>query len=457
MPDAPPRFSLLGPLAVTLDGEPVSLGGQKRRALLATLLLEPKRVVSRDRLIDALWGEDPPDTARNTVQVYVSQLRKLLPEGMLETAPPGYRLAVEPDTVDVFEFVRLSEEGRAALAAGDAARAAETLRTALALWRGPPLADLAWEPFAQSEIVRLEELRLAALEDRIDADLALGRHGQLVSELEQLVAEHPLRERLRGQLMLALYRSGREAEALEAYQATRRALVDELGIEPSPALQQLETAILRQDPSLVASAPGPSGTVTMLFTDIEGSTRLVRELSERYAEVLATHRRIVRAAVDESGGTEIDTQGDAFFFAFPRARDAVLSAAAAQRALGEEKWPEGHALRVRMGIHTGEPGLGEEGYHGLGVVRAARICAAGHGGQVLLSEATRSLLEDGQLRDLSLRDLGEHQLKDLARAERIFQLVGRGLADDFPPLRTTAVAPPLPLAGAEERPLPAAR
>ena len=198
------QFSLLGPLSVTSNGEAVALGGQKRRALLAVLLLEPNQVVSRDRLIDALWGEEPPDTARNTIQVYVSQLRKLLPDGMLETAPPGYRLVVESDAIDLFEFVRLSEEGRTALGAGDAAAGADSLRAALALWRGPPLADLAWEPFAQAEIVRLDELRLAALEDRIDADLALGRHGQLIGELEQLVAEHPLRERLRAQLMLAL-------------------------------------------------------------------------------------------------------------------------------------------------------------------------------------------------------------------------------------------------------------
>src|ERR671937_2282672 len=257
MPDARPHFSLLGPLAVSLDGEPVALGGEKRRALLGTLLLEANRVVSRDRLIDALWGEDPPDTARNTVQVYVSQLRKLLPEGALETAPPGYRLAVEPDTVDLFEFVRLSEEGRTALAAGDATDAADTLREALALWRGPALADLAWEPFAQAETVRLEELRVAALEERIDADLALGRHGQLVSELEGLVTEHPLRERLRGQLMLALYRSGREADALAVYQRARRTLVDELGLEPSEALRKLERAILAHDPALNAPEVGP--------------------------------------------------------------------------------------------------------------------------------------------------------------------------------------------------------
>src|SRR5213596_2292853 len=245
-----PVFSLLGPLTATVEGTPIELGGQKRRALLAALLLRAGEVVRRDELIDALWGEDPPDTARNTIQVYVSQLRKLLPEGMLETAPPGYRLVVETDAIDLFEFVRLSEEGRTALGTGDAARAADTLRNALALWRGAPLADLPWEPFAQAEIVRLEELRLAAHEDRIDADLALGRHGQLVGELEGLVAEHPLRERLRGQLMLALYRSGRQADALAVYQRARRALVDELGIEPGELLRKLERAILEQDPSL---------------------------------------------------------------------------------------------------------------------------------------------------------------------------------------------------------------
>jgi len=253
-----PQFRLLGPLAVTVEGEPLALGGQKRRALLAALLLEANRIVSRDRLIDALWGEEPPDTARNTIQVYVSQLRKLLPEGTLETAPPGYRLAVDPEAIDLFRFIQLTQQARAALTVGNASDAAETLREALALWRGPALADLAWEPLAQGEVVRLEELRLAALEDRIDADLALGRHGQVRGELESLVAEHPLRERLRGQLMLSLYRSGRQADALAVYQRARKALVDELGIEPGEALRKLERAILAQDPSLEPPVTGMS-------------------------------------------------------------------------------------------------------------------------------------------------------------------------------------------------------
>jgi predicted ATPase/DNA-binding SARP family transcriptional activator len=277
-----PQFSLLGPLSVSSDGEPIALGGQKRRALLAVLLLEVNQVVSRDRLIDALWGEEPPDTARNTIQVYVSQLRKLLPEGMLETAPPGYRLAVDTEAIDLFEFVRLSEEGRAALSTGDAARAADTLRNALALWRGAPLADLPWEPFAQAEIVRLEELRLTAHEDRIDADLALGRHGQLVGELEGLVAEHPLRERLRAQLMLALYRSGRQADALAVYQRARRTLVDELGIEPGESLRKLERAILAHDPSLnvPAARPGLPRRAPIPATPLLGRERELAALAE---------------------------------------------------------------------------------------------------------------------------------------------------------------------------------
>ena len=252
----PPRFRLLGPLEVAVDSVPVALGGQKQRAILATMLLEPNRIVSGDRLIDAVWGEIPPETARNTIQVYISQLRKRLPAGALETVPPGYRLAVDPATIDLFEFVRLCDEGRSALASGDAALAAETLRAALALWRGAALADLVSVPFAQTEILRLEELRAAASEDRIDADLALGRHVELIPELESLSGEYPLRERLRAQLMLALYRSGRQADALTAYQRARATLVEALGIEPGDALRRLERAILSHDPSLELAAPG---------------------------------------------------------------------------------------------------------------------------------------------------------------------------------------------------------
>jgi DNA-binding SARP family transcriptional activator len=240
------EFRLLGPLEAVADGEPLQLGGQKQRALLALLLLDANRVVSTDRLADALWGEEPPRTAVTSLQNFVSQLRKLLGPETVVTRPPGYQLSIAPEQFDLEQFRRLVDQARGEPPEARAAR----LRQALALWRGPPLADLEFESFAQSEIARLGELRLSVLEDRIEAELEAGLHSELVGELESLADEHPLRERLRGQLMLALYRSGRQAEALQIYHDTRRVLVDELGIDPSTTLQHLHGAILRQDPAL---------------------------------------------------------------------------------------------------------------------------------------------------------------------------------------------------------------
>ena len=244
------EFRILGPFEVVEHDQPVVLGGPKQRALLVALLLHRGEVVSIDRLIDELWGERPPATAAKTLQVYVSNLRKALGDGLLVTRGHGYLLQSAPGQLDLDRFEVLVGEGRQALEEGDARRASDRLREALVLWRGPPLADFAYERFAQSEIMRLEEERLAALEDRIDADLALGKHTVLVGELDALVREHPLRERLQAQLMLALYRSGRQADALERYQDARRVLIDQLGIEPGPELKELERAILAQDRSL---------------------------------------------------------------------------------------------------------------------------------------------------------------------------------------------------------------
>jgi DNA-binding SARP family transcriptional activator len=249
------EFRILGPFEARQDGEVVRIGGPKQRALLAILVLNANQPVSVDRLIEELWGGTPPGSAAHSIEVYVSQLRKALGNsGVIVTQRPGYRLEVDPDHIDLHRFESLVAEGRDALGAGDPETGAARLREALGLWRGGPLGDFAFETFAQSAIGRLEELRLAALEDRIDADLALGRHTQVIGELEGLVSEHTLRERPRGQLMLALYRAGRQAEALEAYAATRAVLVEELGIEPSPALQRLERAILNQDASLELDA-----------------------------------------------------------------------------------------------------------------------------------------------------------------------------------------------------------
>jgi YVTN family beta-propeller protein len=248
-------FRILGPLEVLDEERRLDVGGGKQRSVLAVLLLHANEVVSSDRLIEELWPKEPPPSAAKIVQVHVSRLRKALDgagEGILRTRGHGYELHVEPGQLDLDRFRRLLEDGREALAANDPDKAGERLRSALALWRGPPLAEFAYDSFAQEEIARLEELHLAALEERIEADLAVGRHDAVVQDLEQLVGRHPLRERLRGQLMLALYRSGRQAEALEVYRDARRTLADELGLEPSPTLQQLERAILAHDEVLRA-------------------------------------------------------------------------------------------------------------------------------------------------------------------------------------------------------------
>ena len=246
------EFRILGPLEAIAEGRALTLGGSRQRALLALLLTRANEVVSTDRLIDELWGAQPPKTAANALQYHVSQLRRTLaPGGTIVTRGPGYLIRVEPHELDLFLFERLVTDAQRS----SPEVAAGLLRDALRLWRGPALADVAHESFAQTEILRLDELRLSALDLRLEADLALGRHGELVGELELLVREHPLRERLRAQLMRALYGCGRQAEALDVYRETRRLLVDELGIEPSAALRELETAILRQDASSDAREP----------------------------------------------------------------------------------------------------------------------------------------------------------------------------------------------------------
>jgi DNA-binding SARP family transcriptional activator len=249
-----PEFRILGPIEVLAgNGEPLRLEGQKQRAVLAVLLLHANHVVSTEFLVDALWGESPPRTATTSLQNSISALRKLLGPDVLLTRPPGYRLAVDPDSIDLDRFERLVASARDL----EPEKRSERLREALALWRGEPLAEVAFEPFAMPEVRRLEELRLATVEDRIDADLACERYANLVPELESLVGRHPLRERLRGQLMLALYHSGRQGDALHAFQDARRTLVEELGLEPSPQLQELQAQILRQEvprPRLTAAA-----------------------------------------------------------------------------------------------------------------------------------------------------------------------------------------------------------
>jgi DNA-binding SARP family transcriptional activator len=409
--------------------EHVRLDAAKLKALLALLLMRAREVCPSGRLVDELWEGSPPESGVKLLQVYVSQLRKQLHvdgEPVLVTRGGGYLLDVDPEHIDARRFERLVREG-VSLRKAEPAAAVEAFSNALGLWRGPPLADFRYAAFAQPEVDRLEELRLIALEERFEAELALGEHAGLVGELEWLVSQEPLRERLHAQLMLALYRSGRQVEAQEVYRRLRETLVEELGIEPGPELRDLYGALLRHDQSLltpIAPAPParalPTGTLTFVFTDVASSTQLLREIGpERYAELLVGHRRILRDVFAAHGGVEVDTQGDSFFYVFERAGDAVAAAAAAQEAL------EGGPMLVRIGVHTGEPFATEDGYVGVDVHRAARIAAIAVGGQVLISQTTCDLVAG-----VDMRDLGRHRLKDLEEAEQIYQL---GL-DEFPPL-----------------------
>ncbi len=396
------EFRVLGPLEVR-DGErSLPLAGAKQRALLALLLVNANRVVSRDRMIDELWGERPPETAVQSLQVYVSRLRKLLPPERLLTRPPGYLLEVEPEELDVQRFERLLAEGRAA--AGDPEHASRLLHEALALWRGPPLAEFAFDGFAQAEIGRLEDLRLAAVEERVEADLALARPAELIGELEALVAEHPHRERLRGQLMLALYRSGRQAEALAAYQAARRALVDELGIEPSAGLQRLEKQILTQDEELdlarqmvaqPSRAPTPAlerKTVTVLFADLAMADEAEKDPEQAGVFFDRIHDEAA-AEIEAAGGTIEKGLAGALLATFgaetARQEDHALRAvSAALAARNRLAGVFGETLSLRMGVASGEVILGRPGSFvtGTPVAEAARLVRFAQPGEVVVGD-----------------------------------------------------------------------
>jgi DNA-binding SARP family transcriptional activator len=406
---------LLGPIEAERDGVAVNLGGPKPRALLTALALDLGHVVSVDHLVEALWPGDAPDTAPHAVQVYVSQLRKALGP-VIATRPPGYVLELDPDDVDVHLFARLAEEGRGALR-GDDPEAAETaLREALALWRGPALADFVYEPFAQTEIARLEELRTVVVEERIEADLALGRHAELVSELEALVEAQPHRERPRAQLMLALYRSGRQADALSAYRAARAALVDELGIEPGPELKGLEAAILRQDGSLLLEA-GPAKPAmqyrrlaSILFVDVVESMALGERLDpEALGSVQRRYFETVSAALTRHGGTVEKYAGDAVMAAFGvpisheddalRAARAAFEIQAGIEALNEQLARDhGVELAIRIGIAAGEvvvtsTGAGQRFVAGDSVGIAARLQHEAEPGEIVVGEVVARLID----------------------------------------------------------------
>jgi predicted ATPase/DNA-binding SARP family transcriptional activator len=483
------EFRILGPLEVLDEGRRVALGGRKPRALLALLLLHRGETLGTERLIDELWGERPPATAAKSLRVHVSRLRGALSAGagergdqLVVTRGHGYQLVLDPERLDAQRFERLVGEGRRELALGRPERAVVALEEGLSLWRGRPLDDLAYEPFAHQPIARLDDMRVAATEELVEARLALGRHADVLAELGQLIAEHPYRERLRAQLMLALYRCERQADALQAYQDARRALVEGLGIEPGKRLRELERAMLAQDPALAtpaappsddhdeAAAPAadlPTGVVTFLLTDVEGSSSLWEADAGAMAAALELHDELVASAVDAHGGRLLKAkgEGDSTLTVFRRASDAAACAVETQMALRNARWPGGLDLRVRVALHTGEAHEREGDYFGPALNRAARLRSLARGGVTVLSQATAEIVRERMPPGTELVEQGRQELYGLSRPENVFELRAisqTGVADE-PALdapRTMATAAPDALGGLPASPpahLPAPR
>lgn len=381
-------------------------------------------VVPADTLVESLWGEDPPRTADKALQTHISALRRTLGDGFVLTQGAGWVLA--DSEVDASRYKTATRLGRAAAAAGDTSQAVARFDEALALWRGIP--ELPDGRRGTSEKTRWMEGHAALVEDRADALLATGRAAEVIGDLEAAIADAPLRERRWGQLMLALYRAGRQGEALGAYQRARALLADELGVDPGPELRRLEAAIVAQDSSLdIAVAqhvPSVTRAVTFLLTDIEGSTAAWEAEAGAMAAALARHDELIEHVVTSRGGRLIKTrgEGDATFSVFERPSAAASAAVELQDAIAHEPWALRQPIRVRVALHTGEVELRDGDYFGRAVNRVARLRSLAEGGQILCSGATAELVIDSLADDVVLTDLGMRQLRNLARPEHVFEL-----------------------------------
>jgi DNA-binding SARP family transcriptional activator/WD40 repeat protein len=425
---------VLGSLEVEGHDGSLEVGGPKERAALAVLAAHVDEVVSGELLIDALWGDQPPRSAAKLVQNLVLRLRKALGRDLIETRPGGYVLRVEPDAVDARRFERLVAEGRTLASRNEMPAALAALTEAVGLWRGRPLGELADWPPVQPQVTQLEELHRCAEEELAEAALAVAHHREWVPRLEALVTEEPLRERRWGLLMVALYRSGRQTDALRAYQRARAAL-GELGLEPGPELRLVERAVAAQESALTwptsdqTQLPAtPTGVVTFLLTDVARSSQLWERSPEGMAAALERYDAMIADAVIAAGGTMLKTRGDgeSRISVFARVSAAVAGAVAARDALAAEPWPDAAELGVRMAIHIGEAHERDGDYRGPTVDRAARLRELGSGDEVLVSEAVATLIRDELPAGWDLAELGEHALRGLTRPERVFALVPSG-------------------------------
>jgi len=435
------ELGVLGPLQVRRDGTPVTIPGAKPRAILTMLGLHVGAVVPADTFFELLWGDESPRTAAKALQTHISALRRALGDGLILTQGTGWTLS--ESEVDAARYKSAARAARDAAAIGDTSEAVIRFDEAVSLWRGIP--ELPDGRRGTSEKTRWIESHAALVEDRADALLAAGRVAEIIGELEAAVADAPLRERRWGQLMLALYRAGRQGEALGAYQRARALLADELGVDPGPSLRRLEAAVVAQDSSLEVPAvhhvPSITRAVTFLLTDIEGSTAAWEADADAMAVALARHDELVGQVVTSRGGKLIKTrgEGDATFSVFDRPSAAAAAAIELQQAMSGEPWALATPMRVRVALHTGEVELRDGDYFGRAVNRAARLRSIAEGGQILCSGATAELVIDSLSDDVALADLGMRQLKNLPRPEHVFEL--RLDAADSRLERSTAATP----------------
>jgi DNA-binding SARP family transcriptional activator/WD40 repeat protein/tRNA A-37 threonylcarbamoyl transferase component Bud32 len=433
------EIRVLGPIEVLDSGERLDLGGRKQKTVLAMLVANAGRPVSTDRLIDAAYGDEAPDGARRSVQTYVSNLRSQMGD-LITKAGAGYEFRPLESTVDTAEFERRMQAAQE-MASEDPAGAASELREALALWRGHPFQDAEARSELDAEITRFNELRLVALEARVEADMATGLDRELVGELDALTTEHPLRESFHAQYMLALYRAGRQAEALRAYTRMREYLADELGIDPSPDLRQLEQRILEQDPNLALTPASAVQHRAVLVVDLAAGVGESLGTPDKRRQTLIELDRVVGNSITASKGAISAQQATATYGTFEDVRSAIT--AAGQISVDAPR-TNGTPI-VRIGVDVGDVEEEPSGLvSGPAVIRAAGLVAAANPGQVLLSSDAQAAAAADTAGGWAMRALGQHTIARLKEPETIHQLIVDGQPSQFPPLLTDVPPPELP-------------